>query len=122
MPQDLKPRRFRWPHRILTGTRVVGLVLLIDLLVVRWWDPQPVVAMRFQFFDKFQRWLPRTEVNYPVVIVDVDEKSLKELGQWPWPRSTLASLVNRLRQDGAAAIGFDVVFAEADRSLSIETP
>jgi adenylate cyclase len=117
----MKPHLFSRLRRIFTGARLIGLILLVDLLVVRWWDPQPVVAMRFQFFDMFQRWLPRTETTYPVVIVDVDEKSLRELGQWPWPRATLASMVNRLRQDAAAAIGFDVVFAEADRSLSIET-
>src|SRR5262245_52312121 len=107
--------------KFLGSARLIGLFLLIDLLIIRWWDPQPVVAMRFQFFDLFQQWLPRAETTYPVVIVDVDEASLAELGQWPWPRSTLASLVNRLRQDGAAAIGFDVVFAEPDRNLSIET-
>ncbi len=107
--------------RFLGGARLIGLLLLIDLLIIRWWDPQPVVAMRFQFFDIFQQWLPRAESSYPVLIVDVDEASLAELGQWPWPRSTLASLVNRLRQNGAAAIGFDVVFAEPDRSLSVET-
>jgi adenylate cyclase len=108
-------------RRIFGQGRLVALILLLDLLIVRWWDPQPLVAMRFKFFDTFQRWLPRVEATHPVVIVDVDEPSLAELGQWPWPRSTLASLVNRLRQDGAAAIGFDVVFAEPDRSLSVDT-
>jgi len=96
-------------------------ILLVDLLIVRWWDPDPLVAMRFKFFDMFQQWLPRAESDFPVVIVDIDEASLAQLGQWPWPRSVLASLVNRLRQDGAAAIGFDVVFAEPDRNLSIDT-
>src|SRR5262245_37310564 len=108
-------------RRIFSHGRLVALFLLADLLFVRWWDPLPLVAMRFKFFDMFQQWLPRVETAYPVVIVDVDEPSLAELGQWPWPRSTLASLVSRLRQDGAAAIGFDVVFAEPDRTLSVDT-
>ncbi len=101
--------------------RLVGLLLLIDLLLIRWWNPDPLVTMRFSFFDMFQQWLPRVESTFPVVIVDVDEASLAELGQWPWPRTVLASMVNRLRRDGAAAIGFDVVFAEPDRNLSIDT-
>lgn len=101
--------------------RLIGLLLLADLLILRVWDPDPLVAMRFKFFDMFQQWLPRQEASFPVVIVDIDEPSLAQLGQWPWPRSVLASLVNRLRQDGAAAIGFDVVFAEPDRNLSIDT-
>jgi adenylate cyclase len=108
-------------RRIFGQGRLIALILLVDLLVVRWWNPEPLEAMRFKFFDMFQQWLPREESAYPVVIVDVDEASLAQLGQWPWPRSVLASLINRLRQDGAAAIGFDVVFAEPDRNLSIDT-
>ena len=108
-------------RRIFGKGRLIAFLLLVDLLVLRAWDPDLLVAMRFKFFDMFQQWLPRQEATFPVVIVDIDEASLAELGQWPWSRSVLASLVNRLRQDGAAAIGFDVVFAEPDRNLSIDT-
>ena len=108
-------------RRIFGKGRLIGLLLLVDLLILRAWDPQLLVAMRFKFFDIFQQWVPREETAFPVTIVDIDEASLARLGQWPWPRSVLASLVNRLQQDGAAAIGFDVAFAEPDRSLSIDT-
>jgi hypothetical protein len=107
-------------RRIFGKGRLIAFLLLVDLLVLRAWDPDPLVAMRFKFFDMFQQWLPRQRPR-SLVIVDIDEASLAELGQWPWSRSVLASLVNRLRQDGAAAIGFDVVFAEPDRNLSIDT-
>src|SRR4029450_4776935 len=112
-----------WPHlrRTFGKGRLIGLLLLLDLLIVRAWDPQLLAAMRFKFFDMFQQWVPREETGFPIVIVDIDEASLARLGQWPWPRSVLASLVNRLQQDGAAAIGFDVAFAEPDRNLSIDT-
>ena len=109
-------------RRIFGKGRLIGLLLLVDLLVVRAWDPQLLVAMRFKFFDMFQQWVPREATEFPVTIIDIDEASLARLGQWPWPRSVLASLVNRLTQDGAAAIGFDVAFAEPDRNLSIDTP
>jgi adenylate cyclase len=108
-------------RRLTGGGRLLGLALLVALLALRAWDPGPVVAMRFKFFDVFQQWLPRQETAYPVIIVDIDEKSLAELGQWPWPRSVLASLINRLRADGAAAISFDVIFSEPDRNLSVDT-
>jgi adenylate cyclase len=52
----------------------------------------------------------------PVVIVDIDEHSLKQIGQWPWPRTVMAQLVDKLRQAGAAVIGFDVLFSEPDRT------
>lgn len=51
-----------------------------------------------------------------VLIVDIDEKSLHQFGQWPWPRNILAQLTDRLFQNGAQVVGFDIVFAEQDRS------
>lgn len=112
-----------WTHlrRTFGKGRMIGLLLLVDLLILRAWDPDLLVAMRFKFFDIFQQWLPREATAFPVTIIDIDEASLARLGQWPWPRSVLASLVNRLQQDGAAAIAFDVAFAEPDRNLSIDT-
>ena len=50
------------------------------------------------------------------VLVDIDEKSIAEIGQWPWPRYQMARLVENLTLDGAAAIGLDILLAEPDRS------
>lgn len=50
-----------------------------------------------------------------VVIVDVDERSLSAIGQWPWRRDLIGGLIARLREMGAAAIALDMVFAEPDR-------
>jgi len=51
-----------------------------------------------------------------VVIVDIDEKSLKELGQWPWSRNKFAKIIDNLSNAGVGAIGLDIVFAESDNS------
>jgi adenylate cyclase len=51
----------------------------------------------------------------PVTIIDIDEKSLAKLGQWPWPRTRIADLIANLTRLGAVVIGFDIVFAEPDR-------
>jgi HD-GYP domain-containing protein (c-di-GMP phosphodiesterase class II) len=48
--------------------------------------------------------------------VDLDEESLARLGQWPWPRYRIARLLERIREDGASAVGLDMVFAEPDRT------
>src|SRR5262249_6956301 len=53
--------------------------------------------------------------DLPVRVVDIDEASLQEFGQWPWPRDRLAKLVDQLSDLGAAAIAFDVIFSEPDR-------
>lgn len=73
-------------------------------------------ALRNGLFDQYQRWHPRQYVEAPVRIVDIDEASLSRLGQWPWPRTRIAELVDRLNAAGVAATAFDVMFAEPDRT------
>lgn len=55
-----------------------------------------------------------------IVIVDIDERSLAELGQWPWPRSEIARMTSTLLDAGAAVVGFDVVFPEAEQRAGLE--
>ena len=94
---------------------IVGTVIAA-MLGLRIWDPAPVARLRALVFDSYQRISPRTfDPNIPVRIVDIDEESLKRVGQWPWPRTLLAQLVDRLGESGAAAIAFDIVFPEPDR-------
>src|SRR3954451_19038820 len=67
-------------------------------------------------FDLYQRAAPRATGNLPIRIVDIDDTSLKEIGQWPWPRGIVAKLIDSLREAGALVIGFDIDFAEPDRT------
>ena len=64
-------------------------------------------------FDIGQK-LQQSPAPDDVIIVAIDENSLSQLGRWPWSRATHAKLINRLQQENAAAIGLDIVFAEAD--------
>src|SRR5580704_10265079 len=104
----------RWARKFGVA-RAVCVLLLFALVPLRIADPRPLEELRLRTFDLFQVLRPRAQTARPVVIVDIDEASLKEIGQWPWPRTTLADLVTRLTQAGAVAIGFDVIFAEPDR-------
>ena len=93
-----------------------GLVVLAATLTLRTADPVQVSSQRATSFDGLQQIWPReNQPPQPVRIVDIDEASLAELGQWPWPRQKLATLVDELSRLGAAAIVFDIVFPEADR-------
>jgi adenylate cyclase len=67
-------------------------------------------------FDVYQQVRPRQEAGAPIVVIDIDEASLKRAGQWPWPRSELARIIDALGEAGAAAIALDFVFAEPDRT------
>src|SRR5271163_3168984 len=103
-----------WARRFGVA-RAVCIVLLFALVPLRLADPRPLRELRLRTFDLFQVVRPREQTARPVVIVDIDEDSLKEIGQWPWPRTILADLVTRITQAGAVTVGFDVIFAEPDR-------
>ena len=96
--------------------RAVCILLLLALVPLRIADPLPIEELRLRTFDLFQVMRPREQKMRPVVIADIDEASLKEIGQWPWPRTVIADLVTKLRNAGAVAVGFDVLFAEPDRT------
>lgn len=96
---------------------VIPYLVLGAMLMVRIIDPPIIQQARLLVFDTYQQIAPRAfDPNLPVKIVDIDDESLSRLGQWPWPRTILAKMVDRLAAAGVAAIGFDIVFAEPDRT------
>ncbi|HEV2000783.1 MAG TPA: CHASE2 domain-containing protein, partial [Xanthobacteraceae bacterium] len=91
--------------------------ILAAAVAIRLIDPFFVQALRLIAFDGYQRLSPAVyDENLPVRIVDIDEASLAKIGQWPWPRTVLAELVQKLAEREAAAVAFDFLFAEADRT------
>src|SRR6202048_3824310 len=105
----------RWFGRKFGYARLVCVALLIGIAALRIADFAPIEELRVRTFDTFQVIDPRGKTSRPVTIVDIDEKSLAKLGQWPWPRTRIADLIVNLTQLGAVVIAFDVVFAEPDR-------
>lgn len=99
----------------LLGIAIAGLLTLL-----RWLDPQPLQDLRAASLDIYQRLQPRAAIAAPVTVVAIDEAALRAQGQWPWPRHRLAELSDRLLAAGAAAVGFDVLFAESDRLSSAQ--
>ncbi len=95
--------------------RLVCLAILLGLAALRVADPFAVEELRVRTFDGFQVIEPRVKTAKPVTIIDIDEKSLAKLGQWPWPRTRVADLIDKLTALGAVVIAFDIVFAEPDR-------
>ena len=67
-------------------------------------------------FDSYQRISPRPYEDAAVRVVDIDDETIRRYGQWPWPRTDVARLTLALGQAGAAAIAFDIVFSEDDRT------
>src|SRR6516164_1332643 len=107
----MKQRATRLIYISLVAALIGGAILL------RYMDPFFVRALRLVAFDNFQRLAPEPyDPNLPVRIVDIDEKSLSMIGQWPWPRTTVRDLLLGLTSKGAAVVAFDVLFAEPDRT------
>lgn len=85
------------------------------------WQIPFVTALDAYLYDARLRLTMPDTVDPRVVIVDIDEKSLAEIGRWPWGRNTVAELVRRLTDDYRAdVVGFDVVFAEPDESSGLK--
>jgi adenylate cyclase len=98
-----------WIRRSLLGLALTGLACAS---IAGWWSLPFVDGLDRQVYDSRLRHEPPVP-SEQVVIVDIDERSLAEVGRWPWSRSTVASLAGRLTARGhAAVVGFDILFAE----------
>ncbi|OUR77355.1 hypothetical protein A9Q83_11710 [Alphaproteobacteria bacterium 46_93_T64] len=90
--------------------------ILAFVLSIHYLNTPIVEGIRNRSFDIYQRLAPRpVDEASAVVVIDIDEKSLSAVGQWPWPRDMMAEMVSRLTKAGAVVIGFDIVFPEEDR-------
>src|ERR1044072_1534836 len=85
------------------------LILIGGAILIRYLDPFFVRALRLVAFDHYQRVAPeKYDPETPVRVVDIDEKSLAMIGQWPWPRTTVRDLLLGLASTWAAVVAFDV--------------
>src|SRR5438046_7122560 len=105
-------RRYLYRHL----PHLVPLPILAAAFIGWLAEPAMLAQFRLNVFDEYIRLRPRQYEPTPVRIVDIDEDSLQRFGQWPWPRTLLAKLVDRLNELGAAAIAFDILFIDADRT------
>ncbi len=99
------------------GVLSVCTALALVVAAIRLLAPAPIEVLDRKLLDF--RYLVRGPLDPPpdVVIVGIDEASLAEIGRWPWPRSRLAALVDRLHAAGARAIGLDTVFDQPVTSI-----
>ena len=112
-------RRLRVAFRRASPVLAAALVVATTLAAERTF-PDPFARLQGAAFDSLQRVVDRRDPvplgEDGVVVVDLDDASLKAVGQWPWSRHTVAALVGALQDAGARAIGLDIVFAEPDRT------
>jgi signal transduction histidine kinase/CHASE2 domain-containing sensor protein len=110
-----QPRR-NWPRNLGLAALLFVSVLALSLI-------SPIRESQVRIVDTYVRLAPPPKSPSKVVLVLIDDQSLQKYGRWPWPRTLLAQLTNRLADAGASAIGLDILLAEpqspdADDALS----
>jgi adenylate cyclase len=104
------PSKFRNWVAYLIPLGLLGLAITLQAVA-----PPVLTQLQLMVFDEYQSLKPRVKTPLPVQVVDIDEESLSQLGQWPWPRNELARLVDVVSESGAAAVVIDVLLSEPDR-------
>jgi len=92
-----------------------GIVLLIFLVLIKIQDSNFVRKIENISYDAYQSLFIEKSTFDEVVIIDIDEKSIGEIGQFPWRRDIFADLIQKLNQYGVSIITFDVFFSEEDK-------
>ena len=94
---------------------ILAILVLVLMLTLRFFDPWLTEVARLKYFDFMER---RQEQVFDdsIVLVNIDEQSLRQNGQWPWPRDIIANLITQLNQREAAVIIAPIVFSERDRA------
>ncbi|OHB26054.1 MAG: hypothetical protein A2X84_09755 [Desulfuromonadaceae bacterium GWC2_58_13] len=109
-------------HRTRVMIVVAGILLTLSAVVLSIWRPLLLQDVDRRVYDHLLgQGVAGTEVPR-VVVVDIDDGSLQRYGQWPWPRSLVALLLERIRQAGPKAVGVDILFTEPDRSRADALP
>jgi CHASE2 domain-containing sensor protein len=100
------------PRRLLL---VCGLVPTLVIAVLSLYRPSVLANLEYGAYDALMRTVQPRPPGGRIVIVDVDERSLSAIGQWPWRRDLIGTLIGRMRDLGASAIALDIILAESDR-------
>ena len=105
----------RHGRKLLYPLFVTGILAAFVAVAVA--NPSFIQSLRLMAFDGLQNLAPRAyDIRQPVRVVDIDDASLAKLGQWPWPRTVMATLLQKIGEAGAASITTDIIYGEPDRT------
>lgn len=102
-------------HRVLVG----GSLLLTTFFFLFWWYSPFLAYIDYKIYDRITHTFPSSHHPDSTIVVEIDDKSLKALGQWPWPRMITAKLIETINHSSPSAIILDTVFSEEDRTSPV---
>jgi CHASE2 domain-containing sensor protein/predicted Ser/Thr protein kinase len=97
----------------LRSGRLICLLVLIATLAAILFDFAPLQSLEYRAYDLMLHFRHR-DSGIPVVIVAIDDASLQKIGDWPWPRSYIADLINTLSAHGAHTLGVSILYRDAE--------
>ncbi len=98
---------------------IAGSLILTILFYLFWWQNPLLTYLDYKLYDRFTHSMPSSHAPASTVVIEIDDKSLKALGQWPWPRIITAKLIDTITNSKPSAIVMDMVFSEEDRTSPI---
>jgi len=104
-------------HVVLCTLGAAAVVVVLSIV-----RPDAIAQLDVDAYDQLLRRAARPPATGHVSIVAIDEKSIEEIGQWPWRRDVLARLVKRLGELGASVVAFDIILSEPDRLDTRHSP
>ncbi len=105
--------------RVIGLTSILAAIFSLHLLL---YVSGVLPFFDFRFFDIVSKSVSTTieAESSSTVVVEIDEQSLQNLGQWPWPRIVLAKVLQEILIQKPAAVGFDIFFPETDRTSPLQ--
>ena len=100
--------------KFLTSIWIVLITVMVGV-GLRVYDVEPLKILRLNTFDYYQKIQPRTVTSNHFVVVEITEQDLKAYGQWPWNRNLIAQIHQRIINQKANTVQYNILFSESDR-------
>ena len=100
--------------KFLTSIWIVLITVMVGV-GLRVYDVEPLKILRLKTFDYYQKIQPRTVTSNHFVVVEITEQDLKQYGQWPWNRNLIAQIHQRIINQKANTVQYNILFSESDR-------
>ena len=95
--------------KALQSGRSICLLLMMAILAGMLFGFKPLLSLEYKAYDLVSN-LRQRAAGIPVIIVAIDDNSLKKIGDWPWPRSYIADVINTLSKNGAHTLGVSILY------------
>lgn len=99
----------------------IGFAAAVVILIFYTFKPAFLNVIELKTLDHRFQIRGKTDPGSEIAIVAIDDRSIEELGRWPWPRAYIARAVRNLKDAGAKVIGFDILFTEPDRNAALQS-